>query len=366
MKKRIISGILVICCTVSLVGCGSGSDSKFGSKVEKKFFSGTDTETVITTETVSAENREKITEEVTEKSPSQYKDYGIGYDTIEEAAAADIALFESKNWNAFLDTVSDEEWKYMYESDPDLTAVLSEVGISSAEDLKVKAYEKAADTSTDFYTIEKIELDDINQWNYRTFDFYKGNGVLQEYPINIYINGEKYDENENGDEYHFYYYQGNDGKWYSFSGTYTIVRHLICLLTYWNETLSDENSAYWAGLNYQSLPEEDYEVVEPSLRPYLDGRVVVVANAGEPYRAVDGIQVDRLVELLNSKGNSPELLCPVSGYGWKPKGWAIAYDSEGNCITYITDGTTDNMVNPYDKYAHYGCPYVKFDWETIE
>ena len=80
---------------------------------------------------------------------------------------------------------------------------------------------------------------------------------------------------------------------------------------------------------------------------HRDGQTVLAtANAGEPFHAEGGLQLNAFLNEVNMNlgGNSPKLEYDGPVNGWQPKGWAIAISREGKPLIFITDGTTYNKV----------------------
>ncbi len=149
-----------------------------------------------------------------------------GYDTLEEAAAADIIHLNEHDWNSILDSVSSDDWKMFYEN---YKPTLNKKGIKSADALKDRA-KKDFDAITWLTSIHSVTLaKDEDTGSTFEYDFSSDNTIFssKKHLGSALISYSSNDE-ENALDRLVYYKEGD--KWYSAIGlvfAHEVIRYII-------------------------------------------------------------------------------------------------------------------------------------------
>lgn len=292
------------------------------------------------------------------------KDARKGYENVEDAIEADAELINDENWEAIIAMVTSEEWEVIFN---EYEVGLKDEGINNIDELKEavlknadESYLEGIDELSPEDGIEELEyLENYDYLNDEYIAEYYKNMGFQLYYYEVPCTYEEevdwdHSEDQEFTEMMVYYRAGYSREHYSTIGVALALDVTEDLIS--GGKAADAESAMGIGEAMSSALAYEDAYEEVVVYPY--GTIIATADGGEPFeQAVDG-SLDVFMEELNNgmefifdDEDSPEIEYHGSSIPWNPAGWAVALDESGKVTVYITDGTTENMLELYPDLA---------------
>ena len=273
-----------------------------------------------------------------------------GYETIEAAAEKDIELIAQGKEADLFNDITSEEWNVVFNH---YKTQLKKVSIASVEELKKAVKERKGeyhyrqdDRPRDLYIKRSVALTRkaASYLPYYMQDLGYDPGFVEI--------GFTDDRGRTREAYLYYYNKGE--KYYTALGL-EALDELTEAVVYQGKDKDIEAANKIETAVQAALANED---AYDDVNEFFDsGRVVAAAFGENAFVSTVEKPLNSFLTELNESlgGTAPELQYEGPVNGWKPAGWAVVlYSRKPYVKVYITDGTTNNMVEMYpDVDANY-------------